>query len=197
MTSTPDLPSAETLYAVFFAPWFDPADPRAPRLRSDIEEIELPPGTHPRTLCELNPDERRQVETYLANITRAALSDLPALLGRDGEPDIAWLEALEAKAAPAQLRAWLQSSHPENPQNNYLLLTCELGALLAVLLQRNHPGLRWIEDLPYFESCLFDLNRRVRIPVFHWAVKALSGDAETGLREKTDAALKFLRDLEP
>ena len=192
-TPSPELPDAETLYSVFFAPWFDPADPRHPRLRSDIEEIELPPGTHPRALCELSPPERRQVETLLAGITRAALSDLPALLGRSGEPESAWLDALAAKATPAQLQAWLQSSNPENPQNNYLLLCCELGALLAVLLQRQHPGLRWIEDLPYFESCLFDLNRRIRIPVFHWAVKALSGDAEPPLREKTGAALKFLQ----
>jgi hypothetical protein len=191
--STPDLPAAETLYAVFFAPWFDPADPREPRLRSDIEEIELPPGTHPRTLCELNPDERRQVESYLAGITQAALSDLPALLNLEGDPTPAWFDALEAKATPAQLQAWLQSSNPQSPQNNYLLLTCELGALIAVLLQRNHPGLRWIEDLPYFESCLFDLNRRVRIPVFHWAVKTLSGDTETRIREKFEASLKYLR----
>lgn len=190
----PELPSSETLYAVFFAPWFDPTDPRLPRLRSDLEEIELPPGVHPRTLCELVPEERRQVETHLANITRAALSDLPALLGTGPEPDTDWLDALHRKASPAQLQAWLQSSRPDNPQNNYLLLTCELGALLAVLLQRRHSGLRWIEDLPYFESCLFDLNRRVRIPVFHWAVKALSGDEQPPLTEKLQAALTYLRD---
>lgn len=188
-----ELPTSETLYAVFFAPWFDPADPRVPQLRSDIEEIELPPGIHPRTLCELTPEERRQVEEGLANITRAAFSDLPALLQVNGEPGPAWLEAFHAKASPAQVQTWLQSSNPENPQNNYLLLACELGALLAVLLQRQHPGLRWIEDLPYFESCLFDLNRSVRIPVFHWAIKALSGDPETGLKEKIDATLAFLR----
>lgn len=187
------LPTAETLHRVFFAPWFDPSDPRTPQLRSDIEEIELPPGTHPRTLCELTPEERRHVETLLANITRAALTDLPALLGLDGEPAPAWLDTFHTRATPAQIQIWLQSSNPENPQNNTLLLTCELGALLAVLLQRQHPGLRWIEDLPYFESALFDLNRSVRIPVFHWGLKALSNDPHTHLREKFNATLEFLR----
>lgn len=189
----PDLPSAETLYNVFFAPWFDPADPRLPRLRSDIEEIELPPGTHPRTLCELSPDERRHAESLLARITRAALADLPALLHLTGDPAPDWLHALHAKATPQQLQTWLRSSNPQNPQNNYLLLTCELGALLALLLQHRHPGLRWIEDLPYFESALFDLNTKTRIPVFHWAVKALSGDPQTSLPEKLTATLTLLR----
>ena len=192
MPATAELPTAETLYAVYFAAWFPDEDPRAPRLRSDIEEIELPPGVPIKTLCPLTDEGRRHVTQQLKDIHNAALKDLPVLLDKSGDPDVDWLETLETKATPEQLKTWLKGSDPTKPDNNYLLLCCETGALLAGILQRKWPRLQWIHDFPYFESSLFDLNGKVMIPVFHWAIKALSGDDKHPLKAKIEGAVAFL-----
>ncbi|MCC5848025.1 MAG: hypothetical protein JJU29_08015 [Verrucomicrobia bacterium] len=187
-----DLPTAETLYAVYFARWIPDEDPRAPRLRSDIEEIELPPGTHIKTLCPLTDEGRIHVTNQLTDIHNAALKDLCALLDKTGEPAVDWVEALETKATPEQLKIWLKGSDPGKPDNSYLLLCCETGALIAAILRQKWPRLQWIHDFPYFESSLFDLNGKIMIPVFHWAVKTLSGDDRHPLKAKIEGALQFL-----
>lgn len=192
--SATDLPSAETLYNLFLAPWWPPEEPQRPELRGDLEEIELPPGGHIRDLCPLPRELREAVRSQLDRTTAAAKTDLAALLGRNDPPGIAWLTALEAHATPAQLQQWLRSSDPARPDNNYLVLVCETGTLIAHLLQTRHPRLRWLEAFPYFESTLFDLNRMTLIPVFHWAVKLLSGDDRQPLRDKIGALAHFLAD---
>jgi hypothetical protein len=189
-----DLPDAETLYAHFFAPWIPPDDPRERLLRPDLEQIELDPGVHIRNLTTLTEEGRARVERQIQGMIAAARADLPGLLGVSGEPTIEWLNALETWASPERLRAVLRSSNPENPDNSWLLLCCESGALIGELLQQAWPSLRWLGDFPYFESCLFDLNAKVRIPVFHWAAKTLSGDERHPLAQKIQAAVAFLRE---
>ena len=193
MTSTPpELPSAETLYNVYFAPWIPDEDVRAHTLRGDVEQVELPPGGHIRSLCPLTTEARQQVEAQLGQITRAARADLGALLERAGDPSLEWLERLETVVTPAKLQSWLRGSDPAKPDNTYLLVCCETGALIAEVLRREHPALRWLPDLPYFESALFDLNTLTLIPVFHWAIKTLSGDKPHPLRDKITATRDFL-----
>jgi hypothetical protein len=188
------LPDSETLYATYFVPWMPPQDDAEPLPRSDLESIDLPPGTHPRVLDVLEPEVRRQVEEQLQRIAEAARLDFVSLLGVSGEPSADWLDALEAWATPAQLQKLWRGSDPAHLGNSYLILCCETGAILAALLRQGRPGLRWLPDWPYWESSLFDLNSRTRIPVFHWALRTLSGDERQPLREKIRATLEFLRE---
>ncbi len=188
------LPNSETLYATYFVPWMPPEDGELRLPRSDLETIDLPPGTHPRVLDTLAPDHRRQVEEQLARIAEAARQDFVSLLGVSGEPSAAWLDALEAWASPARLQKLWRGSDPANLGNSYLILCCETGAILAALLRQGRPGLRWLPEWPYWESSLFDLNTRTRIPVFHWALKTLSGDERQPLRDKIRATLEFFRE---
>lgn len=187
------LPSSQTLYSVYFAPWFPPEDPRAPRLRDDVEQIELPPGEHIRSLCPLTGEGRTRVEAQLDRADQAARADLGALLERAGDPDFTWLDQLEAVATPERLQTWIKGSDPAKPDNTYLLVCCETGALIASVLRREYPALRWLPDFPYFESTLFDLNSLTLLPVFHWALKTLSGDKRHPLKEKIMAVGELLQ----
>jgi hypothetical protein len=163
-------------------------------LRSDLEQVELQEGQHIRILSPLNEEGRNLMTQQLQRTTQAALADFPHLLGVTGSPTAAWLTALESKATPEQLQQWLRSSNPERPDNPWFVICCETGTVIAEVLRAEWPRFQWIPDTPYFESDLFDLNARVRIPVFHWAVKALSGDERRPLAEKISACLDFVRD---
>lgn len=192
-TPEPQLPTAETLYAIYFSRWMPDEDPRAPQLRSDLEEIEDLGGAPLQSLSPLTPEGHKHVAAQLRQMETAAVQDLAALLGMETPPGPDWLDALEAKATPAQLQTWLRGSDPARPDNTYFLLCCETGALIARLLRQKWPALTWLHDFPYFESSLFDLNQKVMIPVFHWAVKTLSGDERQPLRQKVEGTVDFLK----
>ncbi len=187
------LPDAETVYQYYLAPWIPEGDGRPRQLRSDLEEIELLKGQHIRILSPLPEDTRLQVEQQLLGMQEAAIQDLGSLLKQEGAPTLDWLEALESWADEEQVQQLFRESPPHEVDNSWLLICCECGALFASLLQQRHPQLQWLPDWPYFESSLFDLNRRVRIPVFHWAVKLLSGEERQPLREKVEGVKQFLQ----
>jgi hypothetical protein len=189
-----ELPDSETLYHHFFSRWIPPEDPREVQLRSDLEQIELEPGQHIRTLSPLTDEGRKEIDAQLERSTQAALADIPGLIQQSAPPSLAWLDALESHLTPKRIQELLRGSNPDKLDNPYLILCCETGALIGHLLQKSWPSLRWLGDFPYFESSLFDLNAKVRIPAFHWAVKTMSGDERKPLRDKVSATVDFLRD---
>lgn len=189
-----ELPDSETLYHHFLAGWISPEDPRDRILRSDLEQVVLEPGQHIRVLTPLNEEGQKLMRNQLERSTRAALADFPAMLQVEGSPSVEWLTRLEAHVTPERLQNWLRMSDPEKPDNPWFVLCCETGTIIAEVLRQGWPRLQWLPDTPYFESDLFDLNAKVRIPVFHWAVRALSGDEVHPLRDKIEATLTFLRD---
>jgi hypothetical protein len=129
-----------------------------------------------------------------ARTTQAALADIPQLLKVSGEPTLEWLDKLETYLSPEKIQELLRNSNPEKMDNPYFVLCCETGALIGHLLQKQWPQLKWLGDFPYFESSLFDLNAKVRFPVFHWAVKTMSGDELHPLKEKVHASVDYLRE---
>jgi hypothetical protein len=136
------------------------------------------------------------MKEQLDRTTRAAHADFAAMLEVSGEPTVEWLTNLEAFATPEKLQSWLRMSNAEKPDNPWFVMCCETGAIIAEVLRQGWPRLQWLPDTPYFESDLFDLNAKARIPVFHWAVKALSGDETQPLKDKISATLEFLQDPE-
>lgn len=190
----PDLPDSDTLYHHFLSRWIPPEDPRTPLLRSDLEQIELDPGQHIRVLSPLTDEGRLEIEAQIGRTTDAALQDIPALLDLQGEPGIHWLDAIEAHLTTERLQNLIRASNPDKPDNPYLVFCCETGAVIGEVLRREWPPLRWLGDFPYWESSLFDLNAKLMIPVFHWAVKTMSGDERKPLRDKIAATVEFLRD---
>jgi hypothetical protein len=189
-----ELPNSETLYGHFFSGWIPPEDPRQSHLRSDLEQIELDPGEHIRVLSPLSGEGREQIDVQLARTTQAALADIPRLLKVSGEPTLEWLDELEAYLSPEKIQELLRNSNPDKMDNPYFVLCCETGALIGHLLQKQWPQLKWLGDFPYFESSLFDLNAKAMFPVFHWAIKTMSGDERHPLKEKVQASVKFLQE---
>lgn len=197
--SPPTLPPAEALFQCFCAGWY-PAERRqleAPRLFTDLEEIELPPGVHISALSPLSPEGNQIAAEQIARMEEAALVDWQQVLGAAPPPGPAWLEPFENQYTASALLDLIRSSDPDRANNPWLVVACETGTLLAHLLRQQRPALQWLYDLPYWDSCLFDLNTRVRIPVFHWAFKRLSGDGMADrLEDKINATLAFIRDTE-
>lgn len=189
-----ELPDAQTLYHHFFNGWIPPEDPRQKHLRSDLEQIELEPGQHIRVLSPLTEEGRVKMDEQLARTTQAALSDIPQLLSLEGAPQMEWLDKLEAFLTPEKLQELLRKSNPEKMDNPYFVLCCETGAFIGHLLRQQWPSLRWLGDFPYFESSLFDLNSKVMFPVFHWAIKMMSGDERHSLHGKIKASVDYLRE---
>ena len=192
------LPTAEELFDTYFRPWYpDQGNDRSLYgLLPDLEEIELPKGTSISVLQPLhNRNDRRAVLAHLDRMTDAAQQDFPTLFGVTAPPSPDWIAAFEAQVDEAKIRSWIEQSPPGDLQNNLLVLTCETAVILAQQLISRRPGLQWLPDVPYWESALFDLNTRVRVPVFHWVIKRLGADfGNEPLQPKIDATIAFIED---
>lgn len=187
-----DLPPSLDLFETFVRPWYPRDLPEAPLLRTDLEEIELPEGVHIRELHSLEPAERGEVLQQLATMTEAALEDLRALCGIEGELSPEDLARIEDHFSSELVLEVIRGSRPDELNNNWLVLSCELGAFVAWSLMRTQPRLQWLPAWPYWDSALFDLNTGLQIPVFHWAFKFMSGDEERSLGAKRDALFDLL-----
>ena len=192
------LPTAEELFDTYFRPWYpDQGNDRTLYgLLPDLEEIELPTGTPISVLQPLDDRKDRQaVLAHLERMTEAAQQDFAPLLGIQAPFGPHWIAAFEEQVDEGQIQKWIEQSPPDDLQNNLLLIVCETALLLAEELIARRPGLQWLPDVPYWESALFDLNTRVRIPVFHWVIKRLAADYEKEpLLPKIEAAVSFIED---
>lgn len=193
------LPDSASLFHCFCAGWY-PMERRhtdPPELASDLEEIDLPAGVHLSAVNPLNAEGMAIARQQIKAMEEAAITDWQSSLGVQGDVSRAWLDTFEEKFRARYILDLVRSSDPSQMNNPWLVVACETGAMLGLLLRQQRPALQWIYDLPYWDSALFDLNTRVRLPVFHWAFKRMSADgvADT-LADKMDAALAFIRDSE-
>jgi len=197
--TTVTLPGADALFQCFCAGWYPDhrrhEDP--PELRPDLEEIELPPGTHVSALQFLDPEGRKQTADIIQKIGRAGEADWISTLGVTPPVDEKWLTAFE-KAWPAdRVLDAVRSSDPSSLDNPWLVLVCETGALVGSMLRQRRPALQWLYDAPYWDSSLFDLNTLVRVPVFHWAARRFSADGcDHPLIDKIEATMEFIQETE-
>ena len=188
------IPSGDNLFATYYQPWYPPEYPDQPFLRTDIEEIELDPGVHIRVLSPLDDDAQERTRNFLTQLYTAAVQDFHNLLDLDGEPETNWLEQLDAHYTAERKATLFDLAEPDQFDNPVLILINQTGAIIANLLQQRIPRLQWLYDWPYWDSALFDLNTRIRLPVFHWAIRYLSSDTDHSLSEKIEATVDFLRD---
>jgi hypothetical protein len=124
----------------------------------------------------------------------AAAKDWKGLLGVEGTPSVGWLREFDRHFQRRQIQETIRRSDPQEYDNDYLVLCCELGSVLGTVLLAREPRLSWLYDWPYWESPLYDRETRSRINVFHWAVKKMSEyGVEDGLVDKLDASRGFLQ----
>jgi hypothetical protein len=189
------LPPADNLFHTFFAPWYPEQKDGKARLQADVELVEFPEGVHIDSLNNLNEDGRNLASRQLNSILLAGKADIGGQLKKRGAPlDLDYVKAIDAHFQPKVVEGVLGQSDRTKYANPYLVLSCELGAIVGETLKTLRPELQWVYDLPYWDSFLFDLNSKTKINVFFWAVRRLSGewDKQT-LSAKVQAALDFIK----
>ena len=190
------LPHADKLFLRFFDRWYSPLDRQAksfPATRPDMMAVPALVGRDAAAASSLSADdaarEMQQVEAMLA----AARADWPSYLSVSEPIDLEWVRAFDAYYDKKRVRELIDRSQPDQFGNDYLVIACEFGAVLGTVLLAKVERLQWLAARPYWESSLFDPQTGNVIPVFHWAVKKLSGYGLTdGFVEKIEACIRVL-----
>ena len=125
----------------------------------------------------------------------AATVDWRDLLDVKGQLSISWISGFDHHFNRRRIQEIIRRSDPAQYDNDYLVLCCELGAVLGTVLNDLEPQLSWLYDWPYWESALYCQQTRSRLNVFHWAVKRLSEyGVEDDLTAKIAACRSILRE---
>jgi hypothetical protein len=190
------LPLNHTLFVKFFAPWYDEDDRKrhcTETTRGDMIQCDDYRGLKESEACGLTKKCAAQVRRQIKVMVRAARSDWPRYLDVSGKIDLDWIRAFDAHYRPKQIREVIRGSDPKDFSNDYVVLCCEFGAVLGHVMLKMQPRLFWVPDWPYWESVLLDPESGNLVPVFHWAIKKMSGYGwDDGFAEKVDACLAML-----
>jgi hypothetical protein len=132
---------------------------------------------------------REQIEV----MTKAARSDWPRYLDVSGEIDVGWIDAFDRYYDRARIADLIQQSDACDFSNDYLVISCELGAALGYVFQTRLPRLIWHLESPYWESAILDPVSGYLVPVFHWAVGKMSEySVDDGYVGKIETCLHLL-----
>ncbi len=193
------LPDCDALFVRYLLPWYTDQD-RGRRgykaTRPDIEELLSVPADWPASeISPLTPNSQADCARRIRDMFDAATIDWKAMLAVEGTPGINWISAFDRHFQSRRIQEVLKRSDPQQYDSDYLVLCCELGAVLGAVLLALEPRLSWLYDWPYWESAVYDRQTRSRINVFHWAVKKLSQyGVEDGLVGKVEACRRMLQD---
>ena len=120
----------------------------------------------------------------------AARKDWPTYLAVDEVVSLGALDAFDAHWTRQRVADVIRSSDPSDFTNDYLVLCCELGAVLGEVMREQLPSLEWLYSDPYWESSLWHAPTGGRIHPFHWAIKKMSSyGVDDGLHDKVLAGI--------
>lgn len=192
-----DLPDCDALFLQYFGPWLRGQD-RKRRVytatRPDVEHLACPEEIEASDVSPLTTESQTVSAQQVQEMFAAAAEDWKRLLGLEGTPSLDWLRQFDRHFQRRQIQETIDRSDPEQYDNDYLVLCCELGSVLGTVLLALEPRLSWLYDWPYWESALYDRETRSRINVFHWAVKKMSEyGVEDDLIDKLDACRSVLQ----
>lgn len=185
-----DLPHCDELHLKFFDRWYSSED-RQRRLykatRPDLEELISCPAR------SLSSDDKRTIEKQVAGMLAAAREDWPRYLEVTEPISKHWINAFDRHYDERAVRGVLERSDPNDFSNDYVIICCELGAVLGEIFLSTRSGFAWEYDSPYWESAIINQKKTHRVNVFHWAIKKMSGyGAADKLEEKIELALQVL-----
>jgi hypothetical protein len=192
----PQLPHCDTLFRRFFDRWYSDDDRQRKGFsatRPDMIQIPEYVGLLPSRISSLTPDGRAEVAKRISTMQAAASQDWSRYLAVKKPMSLEWVEAFDRHYDYNRVRSVIRSSDPKEFANEYLVLCCEFGAVLGYVFCRMKRRLRWLHDWPYWESAIFDPRSGQVIPVFHWAIKKMSGyGIDDGFAEKVEVCLQLL-----
>lgn len=166
----------DVLYRRFFVRWYRlPAGEKPPRmLRGDLEIYEGAEGTSADHQCRLPEAMKEKLAANVKSIVAAASADWSTYLGVAEPVSFDGLRAFDEHWSRKAIASLIRRSDPSDFANDYLVVTCELGAVLGEVMKALRPELGWIYRSPYWESCLWHSQTASLIPVFHWAINRMS-----------------------
>lgn len=191
------LPDCNELFVRFFVPWYDDAARErhiVTTVAGDMVTLPSPAGVPPDDPQVLAPQGQEQVAGFIASVRAAAIADFQKYLPVTGdEPTIEWIAAFDAHYDRPRIRAVIDRSDPADFSNDYLVICCEFGTLIADVMLRSDSSLCWLYDWPYWESAVYDPASGTRVPVFHWAIKKMSEyGVDDGFLAKVCVCLEIL-----
>ncbi len=190
------LPDADEQFMRFFDRWYTLEDRQAkgiPATRPDMTAAPEFVGCEPMAVSRLQPEAASDALARVSAMLAAAEEDWPTYLSVAGTVDLSWVREFDEYYNKKQVRQLVARSKPDNFGNDYVVVACEFGAVLGQVLQDQCDRLQWVAGHPYWESSLFDSKTGFVIPVFHWAIKKLSGyGLNDGFAAKIQACVRVL-----
>jgi hypothetical protein len=192
----PQLAHCDTLFQKFFDRWYSDDDRQRkgfPATRPDLIQVAEYVGLSASQITPLTRRARVEVAKQIRIMQDAAYQDWKTYLAVNKPMSLRWIDAFDKHYDQKRVRAVIKASDPSDFSNQYLILCCEFGASLGHVFCRLNRRLRWLLDWPYWESAVFDPKSGQVIPVFHWAIKKMSGyGVDDGYAAKVQACLQIL-----
>ncbi len=192
------LPHCDNLFLHYFDRWYNDADrlrKEFPATRPDMLNSSALIGLSQDKASPLESQDQQQVWHRIETMLEAAREDWPQYLQVSGEISLQWITVFDKYYRTNRIQAVIKRSDPSDYSNDYLVICCEFGAVLGHVLRTLQPRLIWSLDWPYWESALLDPKTGNLIPVFHWAIKKMSGYGwDDGFAEKVTACLQLLNE---
>lgn len=185
----------DVLFRRFFRPWYRlPPGHQPPSItKGDIEVHDGAGGRSVADLCQLRPEQRERLASQVTTMVKAAREDWATYLAFGNVVSLEAIHGFDEHWNRSRIAETIRTSDPADFSNDYLVLCCELGAVVGEVMRAIRPELEWLYDSPYWESSLWHSASGSRINVFHWAIKKMSAyGAEDGLRPKILAGLGTL-----
>ncbi|MBX3183269.1 MAG: hypothetical protein KIT72_04120 [Polyangiaceae bacterium] len=162
--------TAEALFAELFLRWYKP-------LEREIHGGVLPPAREPlaaRPASELPEHARGVILRQLERMTQAAQQDQARFLPENGQLGALWLRTFERAFTVDEARNLAVMADPEDRNNDFVVLCCEIAAAFGHLLKEADPTLEWIPEAPYWESWLFRPADNMKLHPFAATLRFMS-----------------------
>ena len=190
----------DILFRHFFVSWYRlPPGERPPRIvKGDIEVYAEAAGRSATDAWRVPEERQRGLAKQVATMVEAARADWPTYLEIDEVVSLAAIEAFDSHWTRPRIAEVVRSSDRADFANDYLVLCCELGAVIGEVMRQHLPSLEWLYSDPYWESSLWYAPTGGRIHPFHWAIKKMSSyGVDDGLRPKLLAGIESVQRSEP
>jgi hypothetical protein len=191
------IPHCDDLYLKYFDRWCDD-ESRTRRgfaaTRPDMLQYSSLTGISQADAGVFDEEGRSQILARIEAMKEAACADWPGYLSVTGKPDLNWIDAFDCYYDRDRICDILDHADPADFGNDYLVLCCEFGAMLGLVMQQLQPRLFWYPEWPYWESAILDPRTGNLIPTFHWAIKKMSEyGVDDGFAAKVRACLEILK----
>ncbi len=187
----------DILFRRYFARWYRPEDLAQRGYQASRPDVEVFAAAIGQSASKRSPlaeeRARERVQRQLVRMIDAARGDWPSYIKVTEPVSLDGLHAFDEYWTPARIRRVVRESDPADFTNEYLVLCCELGAVIGEVFRQLAPHLEWKLDWPYWESAIWDDRTGSQVNVFDWGLKKFSSyGVHDGLRPKLLCCMESL-----